>query len=310
MILAILAVYVALLFLLEKKGLIRWTPFWKASPAAIWAFAQLAILIPMGWAAPQGPVIVGRNSVQIIPSVVGEVIEVAAERNSPLKAGDVLFRIDPVPYEAALKTVQAQLSFAQERLAQAIQLQERDAGRMLDVQERAAHLGQLKAQFENASWNLERTVVRAPSDGFVTNVSLRKGARVGNTPVMAFFETSETTVLMEVNQINARFIQPRQNVEVAFKFAPGQILRGRVRDVLPAISSGQGTASGLAITPVAIQASPFVVTIDLDDQIAARRMPVGAVGDATVYTDEFKLSHIIRKVIIRQTAILNYVNPF
>ncbi len=36
----------------------------------------------------------------IVPDVAGEVIEVPVEANKPLKAGDVLFRIDPVPYEA------------------------------------------------------------------------------------------------------------------------------------------------------------------------------------------------------------------
>ena len=54
----------------------------------------------MGWGAPQGPALVVRNSVQIVPNVAGEVIEVPVDPNKPLKAGDVLFRIDPVPYKA------------------------------------------------------------------------------------------------------------------------------------------------------------------------------------------------------------------
>jgi len=42
-----------------------------------------------------------------------------------------------------------------------------------------------------------RTVVRAPADGYVTNVGLMKGARVASlplSPVMAFIDTSETVV--------------------------------------------------------------------------------------------------------------------
>jgi hypothetical protein len=68
--------------------------------------------------------------------------------------------------------------------------------------------------------------------------------------------------------------------------------------------------TGLAITPVAIQASPFVVTMDLDDQAAAQQLHVGAVGDAAIYTDAYPLTHIIRRIVIRQLSILNYVNPF
>ena len=58
----------------------------------------VGLFIPMNWGAPQGPALVARNSVAIVPDVAGEVIEVPVEANTPLKAGDVLFRIDPMPF--------------------------------------------------------------------------------------------------------------------------------------------------------------------------------------------------------------------
>ena len=63
----------------------------------------IGLFIPMNWGAPQGPALVVRNSVQIVPDVAGEVIDVPVEANKPLKAGDVLFRIDPTPFEASLQ---------------------------------------------------------------------------------------------------------------------------------------------------------------------------------------------------------------
>jgi hypothetical protein len=42
----------------------------------------------------------------------------------------------------------------------------------------------------------------------------------------------------------------------------------------------------------------------------ARRLPAGSAGEAAIYTDHVKAAHVIRKVILRQTAILNYVYPF
>jgi hypothetical protein len=36
----------------------------------------------------------------------------------------------------------------------------------------------------------------------------------------------------------------------------------------------------------------------------------GSVGEAAIFTDHVKASHVIRKVLLRQVAILNYVNPF
>ena len=58
------------------------------------------------------------------------------------------------------------------------QLQRHDTGRAFDVEQRQAEVDQLKAQIDGAKWNLDKTVVRAPADGYVTNLALRKGARV------------------------------------------------------------------------------------------------------------------------------------
>ena len=156
---------------------------------------NIGLFIPMGWGAPQGTALVARNSVAIVPSVAGEVTEVPVLPNTPLKAGDILFRIDPVPYEAQVKAIEAQLKLSELRLSQMTQLYERDSGRAFDVQQRQSEVDQLKGQLEAAQWNLDKTVVHAPADGYVTNLALRKGARVANlplAPVMAFIDTSDT----------------------------------------------------------------------------------------------------------------------
>jgi hypothetical protein len=38
--------------------------------------------------------------------------------------------------------------------------------------------------------------------------------------------------------------------------------------------------------------------------------PPASAGEAAIYTDHVKAAHVIRQVILRQTAILNYINPF
>jgi hypothetical protein len=42
----------------------------------------------------------------------------------------------------------------------------------------------------------------------------------------------------------------------------------------------------------------------------ARRLPAGSTGTAAIYTDRVQPAHIIRKVVLRQLAIMNYINPF
>jgi hypothetical protein len=76
---------------------------------------NLALFIPMAWGAPRGPVIVVRNAVAIVPSVAGEVTDVPVAANTALRAGEVLFRIDPTPYEAQVKAIEAQLKLSDMR---------------------------------------------------------------------------------------------------------------------------------------------------------------------------------------------------
>ena len=310
MIMAILAVYGAFLALLDKVGLIRWNRYWTLSFPVLWALFQLVLLLPMAWQSPQGPAIVLRNTVEIAPSVVGEVIDVPVQPNTPLKAGDILFRIDPTPYQATVKSLTAQLSVQQERLAIDTKLNDRNVRAAIDVVERQAAVDNLQAQLDTANWNLKNTTVRAPTDGFVTNVALRKGARVTGAPVMAFVDTSTTGVAVEIAQSNARYIAPGQAVEVAFKFAPGSVHTGKVKTVVEATSNGQVAPSGFAATPIRITAQPFIAVIDLDDQDFARSLPMGATGMAAIYTDSGSISRPIRKIMIRQMSILDYLNLF
>src|SRR6185312_4693127 len=159
MIVAILNVYLVILFILVKTKIVPFNLFWKCSPLIVLLLLMFGLFIPMGWGAPQGPALVVRNSVAIVPNVAGEVTDVPVEANKPLKAGDVLFKIDPVPYQSQVDSVAAQLKFEELRLSQMTQLQSTDSGRAFDVQQRQADVDKLKAQLLGAKYNLEQTVV-------------------------------------------------------------------------------------------------------------------------------------------------------
>ena len=313
MIVVIFNVYLVLLFALVKLGVIRFNLFWKVSPLIVLLLLIFGLFIPMGWGAPQGAALVVRNSVAIVPDVAGEVTEVPVTANTPLKAGDVLFRIDPTPFDAQVKAIEAQLKLSDTRLSQMTQLFERDSGRGFDVEQRQSEVDQLKAQLEGAQWNLDKTVVRAPADGYVTNIALRKGARVANlplAPVMAFIDTSDTIIGVEIAQIDARYVRPGQAVEITFKFMPGRSMRqGRKRPAGGGDRTGR-RPPGWPLHRKPFSQLPFVVRIKLDDAEFARACRPAATGEAAIFTDHVKAAHVIRKVLLRQVAILNYVNPF
>jgi multidrug resistance efflux pump len=310
MIAFLMIVYLAILFVLVRFKIVPWNTFWKVSPVIVFLLLMIGLIIPMSWGAPSGPILVIRNSVQIVPDVVGEVIDVPVTANVPLRKGDVLFRLDPVPYQSQLGQIEAQLKLAEARLEQIGELQRKDAASLFNLQEREAAVDQLRAQREGAKWNLDKTTVLAPADGYVTNLALRQGARVASAPVMAFIETGETIIGVQIQQIYARYLAPGQEVELTFKFYPGKIYTGRVESVLQATSTGQTQTSGTAVAPTNIEAAPLAIRIKPDDPDVAARLPAGSTGTGAIYTDHVQFAQVIQRVILRQTAILNYVIPF
>jgi hypothetical protein len=79
--------------------------------------------------------------------------------------------------------------------------------------------------------------------------------------------------------------------------------------MLQAIASGQIQASGQAAAPKQIQAAPFVVRVALDDSANGSRLPAGSTGTAAIFTSAVTPSHIIRRVMLRMSAIMNYILP-
>jgi multidrug resistance efflux pump len=306
-------IYIGLLFLLVRFKIVPWNTFWKISPA-IWMVVLFVILfIPMNWGAPSGPVVVVRPAVAIVPNLAGEVTNVPVQPNTPLKAGDILFRIDPAPYEAQVRQIDAQLKLAEINLERAKQLEQRQSGTLATLQQREAEVDALRAQLVTARWNLDKTIVRAPSDGLVTNVGLRKGARVAAFPVnavMAFIESANTVIGVQIHQIYARHVAAGQAVELAFKFLPGRVYSGRVVALLPATALGQVQATGTAVQPINVQPLPLVVRVELEDPAVAARLPAGSTGEAAIYTDSAKPTHLIRRVMIRMSSYLDYLLPF
>src|SRR3954469_5992105 len=98
MIVVLLNAYIAILALFVWLRFIPFNTFWKLSPVVVLLLLLIGLFIPMGWGAPSGPAAGIRNSVQVVPSVAGEVVEVPVTANTPVKAGDILFRIDPTTY--------------------------------------------------------------------------------------------------------------------------------------------------------------------------------------------------------------------
>jgi len=266
--------------------------------------------------------------VQIVPNVAGPVTEVTADALVPLKEGDILFKIDPTQYQASVDQLEASIrrTVAQKKLAD-IQVErseglvKRSAGSQQELDtwiatrdEASAGIASFKAQLDNARWQLEKTIVRAPSDGFVINRQIRPGTRVTTIPAtapMTFVSTEDSQIVASLSQSSVRYVQPDDAVEVVFSSIPGKVFTGKVTAI--AVATGEAQLAPSGQIPI-MSGQPIVgrrpIRISLDDPSVYSDVGQGAQAFVAFYTQKGKAFHVITKVAVRMQAWLGFLtNP-
>jgi multidrug resistance efflux pump len=109
LLLGIYAFFVWLIFI--KLKLLPWTTPWKVAVAIFPVVAIATLLLLLNIVAPTtADLRVVNYVVPVVSQVRGRVIEVPVENNRPVKKGDVLFRIDPTPYQNDVNALEARLA--------------------------------------------------------------------------------------------------------------------------------------------------------------------------------------------------------
>jgi multidrug resistance efflux pump len=315
MIVFLTLIYVAFLFLAVKIGIIRMNSFWKMSPVLWMVLLFFVLFVPMQWGAPGGAVRMYQAVIEIVPSVNGEVVDVSAVPLVPVKKGEVLFSIDPTQYQASVDRLKAQIALSTANLERATELMNRGVGRQIDIDIYKAEVDSSTAQLHNAEWELERTLVRAPADGKVVALSLRPGQRVSNLPLrswVAFVEDDLSRLAVGIPQSRLRHVKQGQKAEVVLRIYPGRTLSATVTGVIDINAAAQLQPSGLLphVPSTTDPALPFGVVLELDEpSINLLEIPGGAAGTAAIYTDSVEATHVIRKVMMRMEAWMNYLKP-
>jgi multidrug resistance efflux pump len=368
----------------------KWLPWNFISQVIVVAipiFGLAILILLLNIVAPSShDVRVVNYVVPINPPVRGLVTEVPIEPNRPIKKGDVLFKVDPVPFEIEIRNSEAQLAqlrvqlltaeassrnlqeelkggtgqkeaiesklrLSQLRMQQFKELADAGAGSRFDYEQAQADVknleGQLasavatesqarerlgaktpggeqdeianvraqieraEAQLANAKWELSQATYYAPANGTVVALTLRPGAMavpLPMTPAMNFVE-DEQWILAIYYQNEVRKIKPGQEAEIAFKMYPGRIVKCKVDSIMWATAQGQlpiGTmnvAGGVApVPPKSLAVRLLPDGKDKDIFLAA-----GAQGAGAVFTDSGHMLHIIRKVIVRVGAKLDWL---
>lgn len=311
------------------------------------------------------------STTPVVSGVRGRVIEVPVQANQPLKQGDVLFRIDPVPFEAELAKIEAQIKEASqgalglesnvsEATAAKVQaIADRDKAQReytryqrgydkgafteqdLDTRRQAykaaeaavevaqARLNQanislnseingenttvarLLADLRQAQFNLEQTIVRAPTDGYVTQLALRPGAMsvpLPLAPMMTFVHTEDKIYTAAFRQNSLQRLKPGFEAEFLFRALPGKVFKGEVVEILPVIGESQIQARGTLLGTEALRTNGRVlVTLKVTDDLSDYHLPLGTAFEAAIYSDSFSHVSIMRKVLIRMKSWQNYL---
>src|SRR6185295_10172049 len=109
LLLGIYAFFVWLIFI--KLKLLPWTTPWKVGVVIFPIVCIAALLLLLNIFAPTtSDVRVVKYVVPIVSQVRGRVIDVPVDNNRPVKKGDVLFKIDPTPYQNEVAALSAKLA--------------------------------------------------------------------------------------------------------------------------------------------------------------------------------------------------------
>jgi len=136
---------------------------------------------------------------------------------------------------------------------------------------------EIAAMLEKARWDLDQTVVRAPSDGYVPQVVLRPGqmaTALGIKPLMVFIPDEKPVLIATFAQKVISDIKPGMEGEAVFKAYPGRSFKVKVRRVLTAVREGELDASGNLLTATAADAPGYIpIVFDYEDDIAGLNLP-------------------------------------
>jgi multidrug resistance efflux pump len=168
--LILLIIYSVIVWLIFFKfKLLPWNITSQVIVVTIPIIALTILILFMNICAPSSSDVRAQNYViPIVPRVTGQVTEVPIEPNRPIKKGDVLFKIDPVPFEAAQRAAEATLrgakdqlnnatnkkasltpriELAKKRVEQFTALATAGAGKRADLEQAQSDLGNLQSEF-------------------------------------------------------------------------------------------------------------------------------------------------------------------
>jgi len=186
--------------------------------------------------------------IKITPRVGGPIVDLPIQDNQAVKKGDLLFKIDPRTYALAIEQAEAKLKQAQatkmvklDQATRARDLSKKDKGA---ISEQAlvrkennllvaiADVDAAEANLHKSQLDMEFTEVRAPVDGYVTNLLLRYGSQtVANQPALALIDVNSFWVHGYFKETQIENVRSGNKVVIKLMTYPDAPLEGVVENM-------------------------------------------------------------------------------
>jgi len=208
--------------------------------------------------------------------------------------------------EASLAVARGQVDAAKANVEKARQ----DLGK---TGEQNSKVLQAQSALDQATLNLDRTMVRAPQDGLVTDVRVNKGNYANaSAPQMTFVAVDNVWIQADFTENNLGNIKAGDEVRIVFDVLPGEVYSGTVRELgfgvavdsaplgsLPSIDNNQGW-----LRPA--QRYPVLVDFNLGGQQKASNIRVGSQATVVVITGGNSLVNALAGFQIWMNSLLTY----
>ena len=233
--------------------------------------------------------------VQITPRVSGPIVNLPMRDNQFVKTGDLLFEIDPRTFQASLDQVSASVQQAEsvikeidseieknkaeferqkellpQRATSQKSVERAEANYEVSLEKRKgalASLAQAQASLRQAELNLEFTQIKAPVDGYVTNLNLRLGSNaVANQPALALVDVNSYWVYGFFKETLIAKIRNGDKAIVTLMAYPDSPIEGYVDSLGWGIAQQDGS-TGFELLP---NVSPTFEWIRLAERVPVR----------------------------------------
>lgn len=193
-------------------------------------------------------------AVKLRAEVAGTVGEVLVRPGARVSKGQVLLRLDPYPFDLAVREAQAAADQTEQAYLELYLPDSLVTGRSPTTEQRRALMNKTgligsRLKLERAKYEQARAVITSPVDGMVDGIDVAAGERVsGSQQLLTVVDTRNLRIEAQVLEHDLPLVRVGGEAMITSAGAPGRAIRGRIDAVLPMVDST--TRAGRAIVRV------------------------------------------------------------